>query len=234
MPFDLDSLKDKLPGEMLEKLRSHVDELTSRAESAEDKARKAAAESISNRKTLKAERDAAFEKLGVDTMDELQALPDAKGQAEAARQHEAKLKKLERENADLTSANQALTGEVKGFKRDAALGAALDGLKFKNGADVRVLMSQRIVEDGDELRFKTDDGKLVPLKDGAAWFAKTRPEYVEAQGGGGGGGGFKGAGAGGDKNPFLRSTWNLTEQIAMKRENPALATQLEQQAKQAA
>lgn len=199
MPFDLDTLKDKLDSEMLAKLRAHVEELGTRAETAEDKARTAAKESIEGRKKLKAERDKAFEKLGISEADELDALPEAKGQGEATKQLEAQIKKLTRERDEAVQAREALGGEVKGMKRNAALSEAIQGHKFKNPADVQVLLQSRLVEEGDDVRFKTDDGKLVPLKDGAAWFAKTRPDYVEAAGGDSGGSGFKGSGEGGGK-----------------------------------
>lgn len=197
MPFDLDTLKDKLDGATLEKLRSHVDDLSTRAETAEEKARKAAKESIDGRKTLKAERDKAFEKLGISEADELDTLPDAKGQGEATKQLEAQVKKLTRELGEATAARDQLGGEIKGMKKNASLSEAIQGHKFKNPADVQVLLSSRLVEEGDEVRFKTDDGKTVSLKEGAAWFAKTRPDYVEASGDGGGGSGFKGTGNGG-------------------------------------
>jgi len=197
MPFDLDSLKDKLDGETLTKLRSHVDELSTRAETAEEKARKAAKESIDGRKTLKAERDKAFEKLGITDADELDALTDAKGQGEATKQLEAQVKKLTRERDEAVAARETLGGEIKGMKKNAVLAAAIQEHKFKNPADVQVLLEKRLVEEGEELLFRTDDGKSVPIKDGAAWFAKTRPDYIEAQGDGGQGSGFKGTGGGG-------------------------------------
>lgn len=197
MPFDLDTLKDKLPGEMLDKLRSHVDELSTRAETAEEKARKAAKESIDGRKTLKAALDKALAKLGVESPDDLDALPDGKGAGEAAKQLEAQIKKLTRERDEAMQAAEKVGSELKSMRRESALAQALEGQRFKNPADVRVLLQARVVEEGDDLLFKTDDGKLVPLKDGAAWFAKTRPEYVEPQGNAGGGSGFKGAAGGG-------------------------------------
>jgi hypothetical protein len=202
MPIDLDKYKGKtLDGETLAKLTAELTADTeateARVTAAEEKARKAAKESIEGRKTLKAERDKAFEKLGIDSPDELDTLPDAKGQGEATKQIEARLKKAERERDEAIQARDSVTGEVKAMKREASLSQALEGLKFKNPADVRVLLQSRVVEEGDELRFKTDDGKLVPLKDGAAWFAKTRPDYVEAADAGGQGSGFKG-GAGGN------------------------------------
>ena len=202
MPIDLDKYKGKtLDGETLEKLTAELTADTEATEAlvtaAEEKARKAAKESIEGRKTLKAERDKAFEKLGIDSPDELDTLPDAKGQGEATKQLETRLKKAERERDEALQARDSVTGEVKAMKREASLSQALEGLKFKNPADVRVLLQSRVVEEGDELRFKTDDGKLVPLKDGAAWFARTRPDYVEAADAGGKGSGFKG-GAGGN------------------------------------
>lgn len=199
MPFDLETLNDKLPGETLEKLRSYVDELSTRAETAEGKARTAARESIDGRKTLKAERDKAFEKLGVSSAEELDSLPDAKGQGEATKQLEAKLSRTLRENADLVKARDDLAASVKAMKRTSALAEAIQGHRFKTPADVQVLLERRLVEEGEDLLFRTDEGKLVPLRDGAAWFAKTRPDYVEAQDGGQGSG-FKGsAGSGGNK-----------------------------------
>lgn len=202
MPFDLSKLKDKLDSAMLAELTSHVDELSSRAETAEDKARKATKESIDGRKAKDARIARMSELLGIEPDADLDSLPDPKGQAEAVKQYEAKVKRLERENADLTKTRDELGGTVKSMKRETALAAALEGHRFKNPADVRVLLQSRVVEEGDELLFKTDDGKMVPLKDGAAWFATTRPDYVEAKDGGGQGSGFgrsQGAQGGGTK-----------------------------------
>lgn len=202
MPIDLDKYKGKTLDDatfskLLAEFTADTEATEARVTAAEEKARKAAKESIEGRKTLKAERDKAFEKLGIDSPDELDTLPDAKGQGEATKQIEARLKKAERERDEAIQARDSVTGEVKAMKREASLSQALEGLKFKNPADVRVLLQSRVVEEGDELRFKTDDGKLVPLKDGAAWFARTRPDYVEAADAGGQGSGFKG-GAGGN------------------------------------
>lgn len=204
MPIDLDKYKGKTLDDatfskLLAEFTADTEATEARVTAAEEKARKAAKESIEGRKTLKAERDKAFEKLGIDSPDELDTLPDAKGQGEATKQIEARLKKAERERDEAIQARDSVTGEVKAMKREASLAGAIEGLKFKNPADVRVLLQSRVVEEGDELRFKTDDGKLVPLKDGAAWFAKTRPDYVEAADAGGQGSGFKGSGGAGSK-----------------------------------
>lgn len=227
MPFDLDSLKDKLDSATLDKLKSHVEDLSTRAETAEGKARTAAKESIDGRKALKAERDAAFERLGVATLEELEALPDAKGQADALKQVDAKVKKLERENAELKTASDTATGRLKALQRDATLAAAMDGLKFKHPADVRALLAPRLVEEGEDLLFKTDEGKLVPLKDGAAWFAKTRPDYVEASDAGGKGSGFRGTGGagGGDKPAKKPERKDYPDEPAFYRASAAFASE---------
>lgn len=41
--------------------------------------------------------------------------------------------------------------------------------------------------EGDEIFFKSDDGKLIPVKDGVAGIAKTRPELLKPTGTGGAG-----------------------------------------------
>jgi len=158
MSFDFDTLKDKLPGETLDKLRAHVDDLSTRAETAEEKARKAAKESIDGRKTLKATLDKAMAKLGVESAEELEALPDGKGAGEATKQFEAQIKKLTRERDEALQTATAAAGELKTTRRESALSQALEGQRFKNPADVRVLLQSRVVEEGDELLFKTDEG----------------------------------------------------------------------------
>ena len=216
MSFDLDTLKDKLPGETLDKLRAHVDELSTRAETAEEKSRKAAKESIDGRKTLKATLDKAMAKLGVETAEELDALPDGKGAGEATKQLDAQIKKLTRERDEALQASEKATGELKTTRRESALSQAIEGQRFKNPADVRVLLQSRVVDEGDDLLFKTDDGKLVPLTDGAAWFAKTRPDYVEPQGAAGGGSGFKGTGGAGGSGAKTktRAEWDSMDHSA--------------------
>lgn len=205
MPFDLDTLKDKLDSATLAALRSHVDELSTTAETAQGKLQtlrqKADAETARARKAE--ERVSAIEEwAGVEAGSDLTALPAPKGQPEAAKQFEAQIKRLTRERDEAVAERDTLGGEIKGMKRNGALAEAIQEHKFKNPADVQVLLQNRLVEEGDELRFKTDDGKLVPLKEGAAWFAKTRPDYVEPSGDNGGGSGFKGnAGGGGEGKP---------------------------------
>lgn len=187
--MDLDKFKGKtLDDSLLNELKAGMDELTTRAETAEGKATKAQKESIDGRKQLKAERDAAFERLGVGSMDELDALPEAKGQAEALKQVEAKVKKLEKDLAEKDQAHQELNGKYAAERKQRAIAQAVAKHEFIDAEDASLHLERRIKEDGDELKFETADGKLVPLADGAAWLAKTKPHLVKAAGAGGGSG----------------------------------------------
>ena len=48
-------------------------------------------------------------------------------------------------------------------------------------------ISNKLVWEGDDLLFKTDDGNLVSVKDGVAGIAKSRPELLKPTGAGGAG-----------------------------------------------
>lgn len=240
MTIDLDKFKGKTLdsetlAEVLAVVNAHADPLEARALKAEDKARKAAQESIDGRKGKDSIIAKALERLGIDSPDDLDSLPDAKGQAEATKQIDAKLKRVERELADKAKAFDELIGKYNSERRERAIAEQVAKHPFIDAEDVRALVSGRLKEEGDELLFSGPDGKTVPLADGVAWMAKTKTHLVRPAGGGASGSGFRPAhGGGGEKNPFLRASWNLTEQIAMKHENPGLAAQLEKQAQQAA
>ncbi len=224
--MNLESLKGKtLDGELFEQLAEHVAGLATRAETAEGKARTAQKETIEGRKQLKAERDAAFEKLGVTSLDELEALPDGKGASDAARQFEAKLKRAEREKAEAVAALQDLHGKYTKDRRELALEKAIASQQFLDPEVARALLERRLKVEGDEFLFETPDGKLVQPDDGAAFLAKTKPHLVKAPGSGATGSGFKPSGQGGPTgaNPWAKETMNLTEQVRISRDNPEQA-----------
>lgn len=213
---------------LIEQLAAHVDGLQTRAETAEGKARTAQKESIEGRKQLKAERDAAFEKLGISTADELDTLEAPRGQAEAVKQMEAKLKRAERERAEALASLEEVKGKYAADRRALAIEKALSAHPFVDMDDARAVFERGVTAEGDDLFFKTGEGKLVPLQDGAAWLAKTKTHLVKAPANGHQGSGFKGGqgGSGGVKNPWAKDTWNLTEQIAMSRDDPQTAARL--------
>ena len=197
--MDISKLKDKLGDETFAELERHIGDLTGQRDTART-------ESINGRKTLKAERDAAqalaakaLEKLGVDSADDLDTLPDAKGQGEALKQFETKLKRAERERDEARQAAETASGKYRGSLQRAAVAEALGGHEFVARDVVETYIGQRLVWEGEDLMFKTDAGSLVSVKDGVAGVAKARPELLKPSGTGGAGVRQPNAGGGGDK-----------------------------------
>lgn len=187
MGIELDKWKGKtLDGETLSELSAaiaaHAETLETRATKAEEKARKAEAESIGGRKTLKAERDRAFEKLGIDSADDLEALPDGKGQAEAVKQAEARIKRAERELAEKATAYEELSGKYTAERRDLALSKAVEKHAFNSHAQARQLLAAGVKLDGEDFRFDAGNGKLIALEDAAALLAKDSPWLLKPAG----------------------------------------------------
>ena len=185
--MDLETLKEALGDEKFAALKTYVDDLTGQRDAARN-------ESITGRKGLrdkltKLETDQAalLEKLGLDSLDDLANMPDAKGAAEAAKQFEAKTKRLERELAETRQAREQVEGKYKGTLQRAAVAEALGGHEFIARDIVESFIGQRLVWEGDDLLFKSDDGRLMPIKDGVAGIAKTRPELLKPTGSGGAG-----------------------------------------------
>ena len=196
--MNLDEFKGKtLDDAMLSKLSAAIatttEALETRALAAEDKARKAAKESIDGRSGMRASLAKALEKLGIDSPEDLDTLPDTKGQAEAAKQFESKLKRAQTDLADKAKALDEITGKYATERRERAIAEQVSKHPFIDGDDVRALVNARLQQEGDDLLFKAADGKTVPLADGVAWLAKTKPHLVRAAGDAGGGSGFKGA-----------------------------------------
>lgn len=207
--MDIEKLKEKLGDATFAELKTYVDDLTGQRDTARQ-------ESINGRKALKAENDTlkafktkALEKLGVDTDEDFDALPDAKGQAEAAKQYEAKVKKLERERDELRAAKDEADGKLRGSRQKAAVAEALAKHEFVARDVVEAYVAPRLVWEGEEILFKADDGKLVAVADGVAGLAKSRPELLKPTGTGGagartgggtGGGGTSKGDFGGDRS----------------------------------
>ena len=73
---------------------------------------------------LESRQTALPEKLGLDSLDDLDSPPDAKGAAEAAKQYEAKTKRLERQLAEATAA-RSRPREIQDSLRRATIADAL-------------------------------------------------------------------------------------------------------------
>lgn len=206
--MQIESLKDALGDEKFAALKTYIDDLTGQRDSARQ-------ESIDGRKKLKADLATAqalaakaLEKLGVDGADDLDALPDAKGQGEAVKQIEAKLKRAERERDEAKTAAQEANGKFRGSLQKAAIAEALGGHEFVARDVVESYISQRLTWEGDDLMYRTDDGKLVAVKDGVAGVAKSRPELLKAAGTGGAGMRQSNAGGSGGAKTMTRSQYD--------------------------
>jgi hypothetical protein len=206
--MNIEDLKEALGDEKFSALKTYVDDLVGQRDAARS-------ESITGRKGMKdklakleADQAALLEKLGLDSLDDLDGLPDAKGAADAVKQYEAKLKRLERENATLKQSADEASGKYRGSLQKAAIAEALGGHEFIARDIVETFVSNRLTWEGDDLLFKTDDGKLIPVKDGVAGIAKTRPELLKPTGTGGAGVRPNNAGSGGGQKTMTRAEFD--------------------------
>lgn len=197
--MDISTLKEKLGDETFAKLETHVNDLVGQR----DAARR---ESIDGRKgkdtritELSARVEALAERLGVEPDADLDTLPDAKGMADASKQVEAKLKKMQRDLESTAQQRDEALGKFRGSLQKATVSDALSGHEFLDREVVESFVSQRLKWEGDDLLFTSGDGKLIPVKDGVAEIAKTRPQLLKASGTGGAGVRQSNAGSGGGK-----------------------------------
>ena len=188
--MDIETLKDKLEDGQFSALSAYIKELETQREAAQResidgkvKFKKMADE----RKRLSDEKEKLFEKFGLSEDVDIDALPPATGQAEAAKQYEAKTKRLERQLAEATAAREQADGKYRSSLQRAAVSEALGGHEFIARDLVESFVSTRLAWEGDDLLVKADDGRLVPIKDGVAGIAKTRPELLKPTGSGGAG-----------------------------------------------
>ncbi len=226
--MDLEQLKEKLDTEEFDALKKHVDDLTGQRDQARD-------ESINKRKTLKTENEKLkqtqadlMERLGLESIDDLEQLPDLKGAAESEKQYQARIKRMERDMAERDEKIKDLDGRYRGQMLDVQLSRALGKHEFLDTDLVGDYLKARVVWEEDSPMVEAD-GKTVPLEEGAAWLAQTKPHLLKAAGAGGSGHVPKGGKPNG-KNPWARESLNLTEQARILRENPELAERLKAEA----
>jgi hypothetical protein len=206
--MDIETLKDKLGDETFAKLQTYVTDLIGQRDTARN-------ESITGRKGMKTELETLrsaqaklMEKLGVESLDDIDALPDAKGAADAAKQYGTQIKRLERQLAEAQQKEQEATGKYRSSLQRASVAEAMGGHEFVARDIVETYVGQRLTWEGDELLFKADDGKLLPVKDGVAGIAKTRPELLKASGTGGSGARTQTAGSGSGAKTMTRAEFD--------------------------
>lgn len=179
--MDLEPLKAKLGDETFAKLKEYVDDLSGQRDAARQ-------ESIDGRKKMKAELEqlrgvkaSLFEKLGLDDDTDLDSLPEVKGQAEAAKQFEQRIKRLEREKADALAKAGEVEGKWKSSRLDAALSNALSAHEFIDRDLVASYIGSQVQWEDDQIMVRAGD-KLLPLDDGVKLVAQTKPHLLKAQG----------------------------------------------------
>ncbi len=205
--MDLTALKDTLGEDVHAELVKFVSDL----EGQRDAARQ---ESIKHRTSLKAKlaeleqanagltraQEEMLERLGVESLDALKEL-DPKGQAEAAKQFEAKLKRFEKDAAEQRAAYDALQQRYRSTLQTAALRKAMSGHDWIDADLVESFVGARLDWDDEQVLYKTDSGALVPLSDGLQVLAKDKPHLLKAAGAGGSG--YRGKPATGDAKPTM-------------------------------
>lgn len=183
--MDISKFKDRL-GEDFAALETYLNDLTGQR----DAARK---ESIDRRKGLQAEveqlrnlKTTLFDKLGLSDDSELESLPDAKGQAEAVKQFEARVKRLEK---DLTDKSQALSdwqGKYKETRLNAEVQKALAGQPWIDAELTEILLRSKLDWQDDQVLYRHGETP-VPLDEGVKLLVKDKPNLLKQQPAGGSG-----------------------------------------------
>lgn len=221
--MDLTTIKDRIDEETFTKLEEYISDLTGQR----DAARK---ESIDGRKKLKEQvasltrtKQALYDHLGLDDDADLDALPDVKGYAEAAKVVEQKMKRLQKELDDKNSALEATAKKYRDSQQSAAVAKALAGQEWLDRDLAEVMVTSKLVWEDDQLYFQHEN-QLLGLDDGVKSLIKAKPALLKSSGAGGSGYQPNGA-AGKVANPWMKETFNLTQQGKILRENPQLAEQ---------
>ena len=226
--MDLTQFKEAL-GEKYTALEEYVTALVSQR----DEARR---ESVDGRKKLKADlealkafREKAYDKLGLESDDDLEALQGKPAAAEMERQYQTKIKRLEADLKDRDTKLADTEGRYRKERANAAIVAAIGKHQFIDSDVAKLLIGSRVEFEGDDIFYKTDEGRLIPVEEGAAMVATTKPHLLRAQGAGGSGTPPAGT-AGAVKNPWSKDHFNLTEQGKLLTSNPQLAKQMQEAA----
>jgi hypothetical protein len=182
--------------------------------------------------------DELFEKL--DRIDELEAaaagkIDDSKINEMVETRLRAKTAPLERQIQTLTGEKTELETSVGDYKNKERRRVVHDhirkagiGAKIRDTAmDDALLVGENIFEVDEAGRVVTRDGVgVTPGIDPVVWLSEikaTRPHWWPESAGVGASGGEGGNFAG---NPFTKENWNMTEQGALVRSNPARAEQM--------
>lgn len=223
--MDIESLKEQL-GERFPELKSYVAELIGQRDAATKESKDKRIMLQSEVERLSGLKTALLEKLGLESEEQLDDLPaQLKGQAEAAKQFESRVKRLEREISEKAKAMQDLTEKHRQTMLNAELAQALTAHEFIDRDLVESYLRQKLIWDDDQVRYLDEKGAPIPLAEGVMHLATSKPHLLKSPGARGSG--YNPAARGGEvANPWAKDSFNLTEQLRLVDEKPALAAQL--------
>ncbi len=181
--MDLTALKTKL-GDDYAALETHIADLTGQRDAARRESEQGRKALKTRVETLEALKTRLFDRLGLVSEDEIDALPDVKaaqGQSDALKQLEARLKRMENELGVKTQAYEQLQAAHRSARLDAVLAQALTKYDFVYPEIVAAYLKGRMVWDGDEPRYPGENGVSVPLAEGVTLLAQTRPQLLKTQ-----------------------------------------------------
>lgn len=181
--MEISALKDKLGDETFQELESFITTLTAQR----DDARR---ESIVGRKGLQGQvkeltawQEKLMDKLGIETPEQVDDLPEnMSGQVDAVRQLETKIKRLERSIQETTADRDGWVEKHRGAQRKAVLADALSKHDFVDRDVIEAFVSSRLAWEDDELIFKGEDGTPMSVTDGITAIAKAKPQLLRAPG----------------------------------------------------
>lgn len=171
--MDISKFKDRL-GDDFAALETYVNDLVGQR----DAARK---ESVDGRKALKAKAETAealnqklMEKLGIESPDDVDALPPAKGQAEALKQLETRLRRFEADLKARETTISELTGKHRQTLLDVEINKALSGKEPVDREVLEAYLRQNIEWQDEQILYKSDKGH-TSLVDGVTLLAQSKP-----------------------------------------------------------
>lgn len=183
--MNLADLKDRL-GDQYDALDAYVNSLVGQR----DAARK---ESMDGRKAIKAENEALkaikaklFERLGLDDESDLDALPDAKGQAEAVKQFESRVKRLEKELQEASKAREDGDRRYRDARAGQEVQKALAAHPFIDNELAELLIRSKLDWDGDQPIYRHGETPLA-LDEGVKLLVQEKPQLLKQQPAGGSG-----------------------------------------------
>ena len=179
--MDVSEIIEKLDEAEREALTAHIEALTGQR----DQARK---ESIDGRKGLKAKiaelesaQSAVLERLGIDSVEELDDLPEPKGQAEAIKQFEARMKRMESELKQVAGERDAIAGKHRDAMLSANIEKALSSHEWIDRDVVSLLLKSGIEWDEDQPVYRHADQSLT-IEEAAKTIATEKAHLLKTAG----------------------------------------------------